>query len=133
MKDPLTPAEWIVMTALWEHAPMTLSEVIAQIGNRAQWNYRTFASYLTILCKKGAVRADTRLRDKLYAPAVTREECLEAESRSIVSKIQSGAVKDLVLNMVRDGNLKEGERQELIALLQSAAEGDAQDRKAFQG
>ena len=34
-KDQLTPAEWIVMNALWERSPMTLSETIAQIGTRA--------------------------------------------------------------------------------------------------
>lgn len=119
MKDPLTPAEWIVMNALWEKSPMTLSEVISQIGGRAQWQYRTYASYLAILCKKGAAAAETRYRDKLYSPAVTREECLQAESRSILSKIQAGAVKDLVLSMVRDGNLDEAARQELIATLEA--------------
>lgn len=119
MKDPLTPAEWIVMNALWERAPMTLSEVIAQIGARAHWNYRTYASYLAILMKKGAVVAEARYRDKLYAPNVTREECLEAESKSILSKIEEHAVKDLVLNMVREGKLGQADRQELIAMLEA--------------
>lgn len=51
-KDQLTPAEWIVMNALWERSPMTLSETIAQIGTRAAWNYKTFAAYLAILEKR---------------------------------------------------------------------------------
>ncbi len=48
MKEALTPAEWIVMNALWEQSPMTLSETIAQIGNRAKWSYKTFSAYLAI-------------------------------------------------------------------------------------
>ena len=65
-KDQLTPAEWIVMNALWERSPMTLSETIAQIGTRAAWNYKTFAAYLAILEKKGFIYAEKRGRDKLY-------------------------------------------------------------------
>jgi BlaI family penicillinase repressor len=117
MKNSLTPAEWIVMHALWEQSPLTLSEVIRQIGERANWSYRTYASYLTILCKKGAVTTESRYRDKLYAPAVTREECLQAESKSIVSKVQNSAVKDLVLYMVQEGSLDEQDRQELVSML----------------
>lgn len=124
MQETLTPAEWTVMTALWENAPMTLSEVIRQIGARADWSYRTYASYLNILVRKGFVCADTRCRDKLYSPAVERGTCIRAESRSILGKVQAGAVKELVVNMVREGKLAAEDRQELIAMLEKLGEGE---------
>lgn len=117
-KDSLTPAEWIVMNALWEQSPMTLSETIARIGGRASWNYKTFAAYLAILEKKGFISANKRGRDKFYYPLVSREECIERESRSVVSKIESGSVKLMVTSMVRAGNLPPEEQRALLSMLE---------------
>ncbi|MEL7608003.1 MAG: BlaI/MecI/CopY family transcriptional regulator [Bacillota bacterium] len=125
MKEPLTPAEWIVMNALWEKSPMTLSETIAQIGDRAQWSYKTFSAYMAILEKKAFISADRRGRDKFYYPIVTKEECIDRESRSIVNKIEAGSVKLLVTSMVREGNLPREERQNLLLMLEKMLEEEA--------
>ena len=53
MKTNLNPNEWIVMNALWEHSPRTLSETIEAIGDKADWNYKTYQSYMVLLEKKG--------------------------------------------------------------------------------
>ncbi len=122
MREPLTPAEWIVMNALWEQSPMTLSETIARIGTRASWNYKTFAAYLAILEKKGFVSANRRGRDKFYYPIVTKEACIDRESRSIVGKIEAGSVALMVTSMVRAGNLSAQERRELMDMLETLHE-----------
>lgn len=126
-KEPLTPAEWIVMNALWEESPMTLSETIARIGNRASWNYKTFAAYLAILEKKGFVSATKRGRDKFYYPIVTKEECIERESRSVVNKIEASSVKLMVTSMVRAGNLGVEERRALLSMLEEMLGEEGQD------
>ncbi|HWS30478.1 MAG TPA: BlaI/MecI/CopY family transcriptional regulator [Clostridia bacterium] len=118
MKEPLTPAEWVVMNALWEKSPMTLSETIAQIGDRATWNYKTFSAYMAILEKKGFLSALRRGRDKFYYPIVTKEECIERESKSVLNKIEASSVKLMVTSMVRAGNLDKEDRQELLSLLE---------------
>jgi BlaI family penicillinase repressor len=118
MKEPLTPAEWVVMNALWEKSPMTLSETIAQIGDRATWNYKTFSAYMAILEKKGFLSALRRGRDKFYYPIVTKVECIERESRSVLDKIEASSVKLMVTSMVRAGNLDKEGRQELLSLLE---------------
>lgn len=117
MKEPLTPAEWIVMNALWERSPLTLSETIAQIGERAAWSYKTFSAYMAILERKECIAADKRGRDKFYYPIVTKQECIDRESKSVVSKIEAGSVKLMVTSMVRAGNLLPAEQQELLAML----------------
>lgn len=126
-KELLTPAEWIVMNALWEQSPMTLSETIARIGERASWNYKTFAAYLAILEKKGFISAHKRGRDKFYYPLVSRQECIERESRSVVSKIEAGSVKLMVTSMVRAGNLPPEERRELLSMLEQMLREEGQD------
>jgi len=117
MKDTLTPNEWIVMNALWEQSPLTLSEVIRRIGARADWNYKTYQSYILILEKKGFVSAEKRGRDKFYSAGVTRAECVESEKRSILGKMGREAVGMLVAGMVQDGDLSAEAYRELQCLL----------------
>lgn len=118
-KEPLTSAEWVVMSALWEKAPATLSEVIKTVGDRAQWKYNTYSSYLQILIRKGFAGADTRGRDKYYYPLLGKDECIEIETRSLIGKVNKSSVKNLVINMIEQGGLTPDEHAELIALLES--------------
>ncbi len=127
MKETLTAAEWVVMHALWEKSPMTLSETIARIGDRASWNYKTFAAYLAILEKKGFISADKRGRDKFYYPIVTKQDCIDRESKSVVNKIEAGSVKLMVTSMVRAGNLPAEERRELLSMLEKMLHEEARD------
>lgn len=118
MKETLNPNEWIVMNALWEKHPMTLCETIEQIGTRAQWNYKTYQSYLKVLEQKGYVKAEKRGRDKWYEPIVSREACVEKESKSLLGKLESQSVKLLMVNMVRDADLSDEAYKELIATME---------------
>ena len=117
MKDTLTPNEWIVMNALWEKSPLTLSEVIQRIGERADWNYKTYQSYILILEKKGMVSAEKRGRDKLYSPAVSKAECVESEKKSLLGKLERDAVGMLIAGMVQDSDLSATSYRELKNLL----------------
>lgn len=127
MKEPLTPAEWIVMRALWEKSPMTLSETIAQIGDGPDWSYKTFSAYMAILEKKGFIGADKRGRDKFYYPLVSHAECVERESKSVLEKIKAGSVGLMVTSMVRAGNLDAKERRALLSELEKQLEQEAKD------
>jgi len=117
MKDTLTPNEWIVMNALWEESPMMLSEVIQRIGTRADWNYKTYQSYILILQKKGFISAEKRGRDKLYSPAVSKAECVDSEKKSLLGKLERDAVGMLIAGMVQDSDLSATSYRELKDLL----------------
>lgn len=117
MKDTLNPNEWIVMDALWEKSPMTLSETIRQIGTRADWNYKTYQSYMVILEKKGYISAEKRGRDKFYSPVLSREECVKKEGQSLMDKLGSQSIKLLMASMVRESDLEKKDYEELMELL----------------
>lgn len=119
MKDTLNRNEWIVMGALWEKSPMTLSETIKQIGNRANWNYKTYQSYMVILEKKGYISAEKRGRDKFYFPILSREECVKKEGQSLMDKLGSESIKLLMANMVRESDLEKEDYAELMDLLEA--------------
>ena len=118
MPESLTPKEWLVMNALWEKHPVTLSEAIAQIGDKAGWGYKTYQSYMGVLEKKGYVRAEKRGRDKFYEPAVSREECVRRESESLFDKLEGASVKLLLASMVQQSDLSAADYAELKAMLE---------------
>lgn len=115
----LNPNEWVVMNALWENHPMTLSETIRQIGGKVDWSYKTYQSYMILLEKKEFITSEKRGRDKFYSPAVTREECVAQESRNIVGKLENESLKMLMASMVRDSDLKKEDYAELKELLET--------------
>lgn len=59
-KNTLTTPEWIVMSVLWGREPQVLGEIIETIGDRVDWSYTTYASYMKILSDKGFVGFTTR-------------------------------------------------------------------------
>ncbi|WP_066645539.1 BlaI/MecI/CopY family transcriptional regulator [Christensenella timonensis] len=123
MKTTLTGPEWAVMSALWGKQPQTLSGVIKSMGDTVSWSYTTYATYLSKLCKKGFVGFDLKGRDKFYYPLVQMEECVRAESKNIFEKMSGAGAKQLLVCMIREGNLTKEDQQELKALIDELSEG----------
>ncbi len=124
MKDTLNPNEWIVMNALWEKHPATLSEVISAIGDKVDWSYKTYQSYLLLLEKKGFLSAEKQGRDKYYRPAVTRVSCVEQEKDSLLGKMEKDSLKLLIAGMVRGSDLDAASYREIQALLDELLKGE---------
>ncbi len=118
-KETLTPAEWAVMSALWGKEPQALSEVIASMGDSVDWSYTTYATYLSKLVKKGFAGFRARGRDKFYYPLKERDECIEAEGRSLMEKLKGESVKKLLVSMIREGNLTKEDQEDLKALIEN--------------
>ena len=123
MKMTLTGPEWSVMSALWGHEPQTLSEVIRTMGDSVDWSYTTYATYLSKLSKKGFVGFDLKGRDKFYYPLVEMDEGIQAESKSLMEKLSGAGAKQLLVCMIREGNLSKEDQKELRALIDELSEG----------
>jgi BlaI family penicillinase repressor len=121
-KKTLTGPEWIVMDALWGKEPQVLSEIIGSIGNKVDWNYQTYASYLNVLCEKGFADFKKRGRTKFYYPAVEKDACIEAESSSILQKLSRDSAEKLLLCMIRNTQLSEAGQEKLKALVEELEE-----------
>lgn len=116
MMNALTKAEWAVMSALWKRPNQTISGIIEAMDAELDWKYNTYATYIKRMVDKGLVSFTQLGRDKFYFAAVDKSECILAESRSVMDKIDSLAAKEFVMCMVRDG-FNEKDRTELKALL----------------
>jgi BlaI family penicillinase repressor len=113
----LTAPEWIVMDTLWGKEPQVLSEIIEAIGDKVNWNYQTYASYLNVLSEKGFAGFKKRGRNKFYYPLVEKDACIEAESKNILKKFSQESTEKLLLCMIRDTQLSKAGQEKMKALI----------------
>ena len=114
----ISESEWIIMEALWNRAPQTASEVAEVVRDSTGWADNTVRTMLTRLIGKNAVgarRSATGVRE--FLPAVRREDCVLAESRSFLTRVFRGSAKPLLAHFAENANLSPDEVQELKRLL----------------
>lgn len=125
-KNTLTTPEWTVMSALWGREPQVLGEIIETLGDRVDWSYTTYASYMKILSDKGFVGFTTRGRMKFYYAAVDKETCIASEGESILEKLGGSDAEELMLCMIKKTGLSKEGQERMKALIDSlSGKGDA--------
>lgn len=104
---------------VWEKAPLTAAEVFAGLRGGHGWKQKTVNTFLTRLVEKGVLSVDKREKAFIYAPRLTRSECVRAESESFLGRVFQGATGALMLHFCEHADLKPEEIQELEQLLKS--------------
>ena len=115
-RNTLTTPEWIVMSALWGREPQVLGEIIETIGDRVDWSYTTYASYMKILSDKGYVGM------KFYYAAVDKEACIASEGESILEKLGGSDAEELMLCMIKRTGLSKEGQERMKALIEVLSE-----------
>jgi BlaI family transcriptional regulator, penicillinase repressor len=116
----ITDSEWIIMEALWENAPRTASQVAKAVASQG-WADNTVRTLLVRLVEKGALKAgETTGGVREFTPAVKREACVRAESRSFLQRVFRGASKPLLAHFAANVKLTPEEVEELKRLLDAS-------------
>ena len=110
MSEPprISEAEWDVMRVLWDRPGLLAREVVQALEPTHDWSDRTVKTLLARLVKKGVLRYEAEGRRYRYRPALSREACVRAESRSFLERVFDGAVSPMLAAFVRQG-LREGQ------------------------
>ena len=83
----IAEAEWAVMNAIWDHFPVTASEVVEHLPKTAfSRDLGTIKTYLGRLVKKGLLSTEKSGRSFLYRPLFSRETCLSVELDALLEK-----------------------------------------------
>ena len=123
-KNPeISDAEWEVMEVLWADHPASAEQVVAALKHKKTWNPRTIKTLLNRLLKKGALEFEAVGKKYLYKARVSRETCVEAESRSFLSKIFGGKQGEMLCRFVDETPLSEEEIRELRMVLEKKTKG----------
>ena len=120
-KNILTEPEWMMMNALWGKEPQVLGEIIESIGDRMDWSYNTYFSYMKILCDKGYVGFTTRGRMKFYFALVEKEACIDSEGERLLAKLGDSDAEKLLVCMLKKTRLSKDGQEELRELIEQLA------------
>ena len=117
----LPDTELEVMQALWaSDTPVPRAQLEERLAKTHPMATTTLLTLLSRLSEKGFVRVDKEGRKSLYAPLVTREDYLAAQSRSFIQKLCGGSLSTFA-SALCDSGLSKEELEELRELLK---EGD---------
>jgi BlaI family penicillinase repressor len=117
-KSPkISRSEWEVMEVLWGRGSATAQDVCQSLRKRKRWSDRTVKTLLARLVKKGAVDFEAEGKRYLYAPRISRDASLTAESRSFLARLAGGSASPLLATFVREAKLDEQEIAELKRIL----------------
>ena len=95
----ISPAEAVVMEALWRRAPLAAEDVTAQVGPGQSWTEATVKTLINRLLKKGAVAAARDGRRYLYRPVLARADYVGAESQGLLDRLFDGRLAPLVSHL----------------------------------
>ncbi len=113
----LTKQEWIIMETLWNSYPLFLSQLMDRMKSMVDWNSSSYLTYLKRMADKGYLGFDTISGNRCYYPVLKREDCIESESRYILSKLTDESSKLLLASMIQQSGLSEKDKTDLRELI----------------
>jgi BlaI family penicillinase repressor len=107
------------METLWQGRKMFLSEIMEAMARSVDWNRSSYLTYLKRMTDKGLIGYKTVRGSRRYFPLVEREDCIENESRYILSKLTQDSARLLLASMIQKSGLTEKDRDELQILIEN--------------
>jgi len=114
-----TAGELELLKLLWEHGPLTLSQVHEQVDR--DLGYTTVQTRLNRLVEKGWVKRVKQGRQPArYAALLGPEQVVEAQLDLIVERVARGSVVPLVAHLVQGASLTRQDILDLKRLIREA-------------
>jgi BlaI family penicillinase repressor len=114
----ISEAEWKVMRILWKKSPLASYDIIQALGDAEKWHPNTVKTLLARLHKKKILAVEKYKNLYLYSPAVTEEECIQAESESFLDRMFGGAVQPLLIHFAKKKMLSKKDLDDLRRILE---------------
>ena len=116
--ETLTEAELRLMEVLWQLGSATVQQVLDALPARPALAYNSVLTTIRILENKGYVRHLKDGRAHVYTPCVEREEASRSEIKHLVSRFFGDSQDLLIMNILEDRGIDQGELQRLRQLLE---------------
>lgn len=112
----ITDSELEVMRVLWKaDYELPIAEIRKALEETSMWETSTIKTLLRRLCEKGVVLA-TKKEVFYYKALVTQTEYNEYSTQSLIDRLYSGNVKNLIASLLGSKKLKESDIEELRTL-----------------
>ena len=113
----ISEAEWKIMRILWKRAPLPAYDIVEALADE-EWHPNTIKTLLARLHRKKAIRARRYKNLFIYDPLVSEEECIRAESQSLLDRLFDGSVKPLLIHFARSRKLTKQDVEDLRKILE---------------
>jgi BlaI family transcriptional regulator, penicillinase repressor len=116
----LTEAELRIMKIVWEQNPATVAEVVNALSPDLDLAYNTVLTTMRILETKGYLRHSKAKDGRAfeYRPIVGKMDATRNAVRHLLRRFFGDSAEELVLNLLSDEALGEGELKRIRKLLQ---------------
>ena len=105
------------MAVVWEQAPIAASAIVHLLAEKKQWALATVRTLLRRLVNKGALEQREDGKRYVYAPLVSREECVRWESESFLDRVLGQEPSAAILHLVKKADLSQQDIKELRRIL----------------
>lgn len=113
----VSAAESQIMQALWTSGPQGAEEIMAAVAPANGWGEATVRTLISRLMKKQAVTSERRGGRVVYAPMVSREAYVTAESQGLLDRLFGGQVAPMVAHFTKAKALSREDVAKLRRLL----------------
>lgn len=117
MAERASESEMQILSALWDEAPQSATDLADNVGAANGWTLATVKTLVARLVQKGAVTAEAQGRRFLYSPAVERADAVGDESQRFVDRLFGGRVSPLIAHLAEREALSDTDIAEIEALL----------------
>lgn len=118
----ITEAEWEIMKVLWRRSNVTLKDIIKNLDDN-NWSYSTIKTLLRRLVAKGAVDVDKSISNSFkYNARIKEEDCKLKEANNFMQRVFDGSISMFVSTLVKESNLTDDERKELMKMIDKMEE-----------
>lgn len=102
----ISEAESQVMAAVWAGAARGevgagVTDILATLGPATGWGESTVRTLIHRLIRKGALKSERRRGMVVYAPQLSREAWLTAESQGLLDRLFGGRLAAMVAHLAR--------------------------------
>jgi predicted transcriptional regulator len=116
-----------ILKALWQLGEGTVRQVLDVVAPEGQLAFNTIQTQLRIMEDKGLVAHRAEGRTFIYRPLYSRD----AASQRFLNKVFDGAVRDLVMTLLKSRDVPPAELRELEQMIAAARrETDATSRSS---
>ncbi len=116
------------MKVIWRLETATVRQVYEILLKKRQIAYTTVMTMMKILEQKGFLKKRQEDRAYVYTPAQPQKQVVGGMVREFVNRVFNGSAEPLLLHLVEDQHLTEGDLEEIRKAIRSSRQGKDQSK-----
>jgi BlaI family penicillinase repressor len=119
-KPTLTEQELEIMKVIWKLDTATVRQVYETLLEHRRIAYTTVMTMMNILEQKGYLKKEQAERAFVYRPAQPQKQVIRSMVREFVNRVFNGSAEPLLVHLVEDRCLTEGDLEEIRRTIQNS-------------